>query len=120
MQLNTKLVKAAFIAGIIALILIGFYAINEKDASQGQTISSASSEQLQTYARDPFKEHLEKQQQGATSQSTLGQHSQPIQIANGNSTTAVPVGTDPFKAFLDAQSKAKPEEAGISPFATGK
>ena len=26
----------------------------------------------------------------------------------------------PFKAFLEAQAKAKPEEAAISPFAGGK
>jgi hypothetical protein len=117
MHLNAKPLKVALIAGIITLILIGFNALFDQDASQGQTTSSTQSDQAQSAGKDPFKEHLDKQQQGAVIQTHPPESSQSIQIKNGHTTTTVPVGTDPFKAFLDAQSKAKPEEAAISPFA---
>lgn len=120
MQLSTKPLKVVLIAGILTLILIGVFAISEQDASQGQTTSSTQSDQTPMAGNDPFKEQLEKQQQGATTHTSPLQSSQPIQIVTGNSTTTVPVGTDPFKAFLDAQPKSKPEEAAISPFTGGK
>lgn len=120
MQIKTKPMKLALGAAIITLILIGFYAFNEQDANQGQTTSSGLSEQLETYAKDPFKEHLEKQQQGASIQASSPQSNRPIQIVSGNSTTAVPVGTDPFKAFLDTQEKSQKETSATSPFGGGK
>jgi hypothetical protein len=120
MHLNAKPHKVALISGIITLILIGFYIFFDQDASQAQATSSAQPDQAPMAGTDPFKEFLDKQQQGAVIQTSPAQPSQPIQIVVGNSTTTVPVGTDPFKAFLDAQSKAKPEEAAISPFSGGK
>jgi hypothetical protein len=69
---------------------------------------------------DPFKEFLDKQQQGTSLQASQAQPSQTIQIGDSTSAKTVPVGTDPFKAFLEAQSKGKLDEAAISPFADGK
>jgi hypothetical protein len=120
MQVNIKPIKLALYTGIITLIMIVVYAFSKHDASQAQTTSSRPSEQQQKTDKDPFKEFLDNRQQVASSQSIQVQPSQPIQIVSGNSTTTVPVGSDPFKAFLDAQSKAKPEEAVISPFSRGK
>jgi hypothetical protein len=117
MHLNAKPLKVALITGIITLILIGFYTFFDQDASQAQATSSAHPDKAPMAGTDPFKEFLDKQQQGTPLQASQAAPSQSIQIKNGNTTTTVPVGTDPFKAFLDAQSKAKPEEAAISPFA---
>lgn len=66
-------------------------------------------------AKDPFKEYLEKQQQGVLPPSSTPLH----QVITGNSTTTIPAVSDPFKNFLELQSKAKPEEAAISPFSLG-
>jgi hypothetical protein len=114
---KTKPLKVALTVGIITLIMIVGYYINDHDVSEAQTTSSTQSDKAPTAGKDPFKEFLDKQPQGAANQTNPAQSSQSIQIVVGNSTTTIPVGTDPFKAFLDAQSKAKPEEAAISPFA---
>jgi hypothetical protein len=119
MNLNIKPIKVALIAGIIALILIGVYGISDQDA-QVQTTPSEPSNQSQTTGKDPFKEFLDKQQQGTSLQASQAQPSQTIQIGDSTSAKTVPVGTDPFKAFLEAQSKGKLDEAAISPFADGK
>ena len=116
MQLNTKPMKLGLITGIITLILIGFYVLREKDDVQSVSGSSMPVDQQQTMAKDPFKEYLDKQQQGISAQP-----SQPAQVMDGNSTSTItPPGSDPFKVFLESQSKSKPEEAVISPFAGGK
>jgi hypothetical protein len=121
MQVNTKLIlKAGLIASIITLILIGVFTVKHQDQGDSPFTPEKPLEQSQTMATDPFKEYFDKQQQDAIITHSQAQPSQPIQIVVGNSTTTVPVGTDPFKAFLDAQSKAKPEEAAISPFTRGK
>jgi len=120
MQPKSKPTKVALAAIIITLVLIGFYTFVDKDESQSQTPSLKQSDQPQTMAKDPFKEYLENQQQGVVTQPSQALTSQTIQIGNSTSTTTVPVGTDPFKAFLEAQSKSKPEEAAISPFANRK
>jgi len=120
MHLNAKPLKVALIAGIITIILMGFYTSFDQDESQVQVTSSTQPDKAPMAGKDPFKEHLEKQQKGSDFQTSPAQPSQPIQIVIGNSTTTVPVGNDPFKAFLDAQSKAKPEEAAISPFSGSK
>jgi hypothetical protein len=116
MQLNTKPVKVALIAGIITLILVGVYGIRDQDALSLKTPSEPSN-QTQTTGKDPFKEFLDKRQQGTPLQASQARPSQTIEIGDSTSAKSVPVGTDPFKAFLDAQPKAKPEEAVISPFA---
>lgn len=116
MHLNTKPLKVGLIAGIITLILIGVYGISDQDA-QVQTTPSEPSTQTQTTGKDPFKEFLVKQQQGKSLQPSQALPSQTIQIGDSSTATKVPAGTDPFKAFLEAQPKAKPEEAAISPFA---
>ena len=120
MQLNTKPLKVALIAGIITLILIGVYAFRDQDINEAQTTQSKQTELEQLVGKDPFKDYLDNQQQGTSLQASPVQSSQTIQIGDSTSAKTVPVGTDPFKAFLDAQSKAKPEEAAISPFAAGK
>jgi hypothetical protein len=120
MRLIIKPTKLAIILGILSLIMIGVYGLLKNDSAQGVPTSQQATDQPQTMSKDPFKEYLEKQQQGAAIQTNPDQTSQPIRIGDGTSTTTVPVGTDPFKAFLEAQSKAKPEEAGISPFSSRK
>ena len=120
MQLNTNSISRALIACIVTLILIGFYAAREHDAGQTIVTPYQPAVQPRTITKDPLKEYFDKQQQDAIIPHSQPQTSPPIQILVGNSTTTVPVGTDPFKAFLDAQSKAKPEEAAISPFSGGK
>lgn len=119
MQLNTKPLKVALIAGIITLILIGVYGISDQDA-QVQITPSTQSNQSQATGKDPFKEFLDKQQQGTSLQPGPALTIQTIQIGDRNSATTVPAGTDPFKAFLEAQSKGKPDEAAISPFSSKK
>jgi len=120
MHLNAKPLKVALIAGIITLILIGSYTFFDQDASQAQAPSSTQPDKTSMTGTDPFKEFLDKQQQGPTLQLSQAPPSQTIKIGDSRTAKTVPVGTDPFKAFLDAQSKAKPEEASLSPFAGGK
>jgi len=117
MYLNAKPLKVALIVGIITLILIGFYTFFDQDASQAQATSSTQPDKVPIAGKDPFKEFLDKQQQGPTLQASQALPSQTIKIGDSSTATTVPVGTDPFKAFLDAQSRAKPEEASLSPFA---
>ena len=119
MQPNSKSIKL-FLASILAIILIAVYAFHDNEASQSLPASYQSNEPTAAIVRDPFKEFLDKQQQGPTLQPSQALPSQTIKIGDSSTATTVPVGTDPFKAFLDAQSKAKPEEAAISPFTGGK
>ncbi|WP_322993530.1 hypothetical protein [Limnohabitans sp.] len=72
--------------------------------------------QDQNLGRDPFKEALIKQQQNGAAQALPSPNSQPVQIVHGNVTATVKPGADPFKAFLELQSKTKSEDAAISPF----
>lgn len=120
MQLNFRPVIVTISVIIIALIFIGFYTFSEKEDIQSVIAPSQTGEQLQTMAKDPFKHFLSNQQQGEANQPSQAPSNQTIQVGNGSTATTVPVGTDPFKAFLDAQSKAKPEEAAISPFSVSK
>lgn len=120
MQLNIRPVIVTISVGIISLIFIGFYAFSEKEDVQSVIVTSQPGEQPQTMPKDPFKQFLNNQQQGEVNQPSQALSNQSIQVGNGSTAKTVPVGTDPFKAFLDAQSKAKPEEAAISPFAAGK
>lgn len=120
MPLNTKSLKVALIVGIITLIMIGFYGISDQD-TQVQITPPVQSNQSQATGKDPFQEFLDKQQQQGTSlQASQAQPIQTIQIGDRNSATTVPVGNDPFKAFVEAHSKAKPDEAAISPFSSKK
>jgi hypothetical protein len=100
--------------------LIAVYAFHHNEASQSFPASYQSNEPTAAIVRDPFKEFLDKQQQGASLQPSQALPIQTIQIGDRTSAATVPVGTDPFKAFLDAQPKAKPEEAAISPFSDSK
>ena len=120
MQFNTKPIKFVSIIVLIALFLVWFYGSRKQVADQGLVAPSHTTVQRQIMVKDPFKEFQDKQQQDAINPHSQAQPSQQIQIVNGNSTTTVPVGTDPFKAFLEAQAKAKPEEATISPFSGRK
>ena len=123
MSSKTKPIKLALAATIIAVILIGFYAFVEQEASQSQAASQQQSEQTQMLGKDPFKEFLDKQQQlgGSNQQPQLSpsQPNQPMQ-PSGGIPAASTTGTDPFKAFLDAQAKSQKETSGASPFASGK
>lgn len=120
---KTRSFRLALFATIIAVILIGFYAFVQQDASQSQAASQQQSEQTQMLGKDPFKEYLDKQQQlgGSNQQSQLSpsQPNQPMQTSGANPVTST-TGTDPFKAFLDAQAKLQKETSGASPFASGK
>lgn len=120
MQIKTKPMKLALGAAIITLILIGFYAIFFGDDGQSGSASPQSSGATSTIGRDPFKEFLEKQQQGEVRPMVQSSSNQPMQVTNTSSGSPVQPGTDPFKAFLDAQSNAQKEGAATSPFASGK
>ena len=119
MQPNSKSIKL-FLASILAIILIAVYAFHDNEASQSFPASYQSNEPTAAIVRDPFKEFLDKQQQGASLQPSQALPIQTIQIGDRTSAATVPVGTDPFKAFLEAQSKGKPDEAAISPFSSKK
>lgn len=119
MQPILKFSKLSFFA-IVSIISMVVYFFNKDDRSQSTSASSQLRDPPQALVKDPFKEFLAKEQQGAAIQANQVKTSPPTQIVNGNSTTTVPAGTDPFKAFLEAESKAKPEEAAISPFSSVK
>jgi hypothetical protein len=72
--------------------------------------------QAQNLGRNPFKEAWSRQQQNGAAQALSAHNTQPVQIVQGNVTATVKPGTDPFKAFLELQSKTKSEDAAISPF----
>jgi hypothetical protein len=121
MQLNFKHIKLGLTVTIITLILIGTYSLTEKnDDGQGAHALEQPDEQPQTMAKDPFKEHIDKQQLVGAAQPSPAQLMQSVQVMNGKSPVTIPVGIDPFKAFLESQRKVKPEEAGISPFESSK
>jgi hypothetical protein len=116
MQSNSKSIKL-FLASILAIILIVVYAFHSNDANQFVPSSRTPNDPTQAIEKDPFKEFLERPQQGAIFQVNP---SPQIEIITGNSKTIISAGTDPFKAFLDAQNTAKPAEAAISPFSLKK
>jgi hypothetical protein len=72
--------------------------------------------QEQNLGRDPFKEAWSRQHQGGATQALPAHNTQPVQIVHGNVTATVKPGADPFKAFLELQSKTKSQDAAISPF----
>jgi hypothetical protein len=119
MIFNTKPAKLFLMVGIITLIMIAFYTLSEENI-KGVFAPSLPVDQPQANVKDPFKEFLDKQQPGASLQPSQALPIQMIQIGDRNSAATVPVGTDPFKAFVEAQSKAKPDEAAISPFSSKK
>jgi len=117
MQLNTNLLKFILIVGIVTLIFICISAQQKNDSVPDVANPEQLKNQLHIVINDPFKEFLDNQQQGLATQVTPVQTNQPIKIASDNSTITLPAGNDPFKVFLEAQIKAKPIEASISPFA---
>lgn len=110
MSPNLKPIKLYSIF-ILAIILIAVYGFYENESNQTLPTTSQLTDLSTTVVRDSFKEFNDKQQGGPI---------QPTHIINGNSTATIKVGTDPFKAYLETQSRVKPQEAAISPFSEGK
>lgn len=108
--------------GMITVFLIVCYTLWVRPADQALVSSPYGTGQAQPVVldqpvgKDPFKEVFEKQQQRGSAQAAAAQDIQPVQIVYGNKTVTVKPGTDPFKAFLELQSKTKSEDAAISPF----
>jgi hypothetical protein len=90
------------------------------DSGKGAVALILPADKPQAMARDPFKDYIDKQQQGTVNQTSPAQLIQSAKVMNGKAASTVPLGTDTFKAFLEAQGKAKPEASAISPFTSVK